>query len=253
MDKEILIKNFSRCAHFYDKYADVQKNSALRLLGRIEKENFNNILELGCGTGNYTVLLRDKFRQSKLKALDISGKMLQVAQEKLAGQNVEFIIADAETVNLREGFDLITSNACFQWFKDLGNTLMKYKGLLGEGGTVLFSTFGALTFLELNKALSCIFKNANFAADNFITKNEINKILKRIFKRAEVEEVFLKETFFSLKELLKKIKYTGVRGEGFNNNTPFTMKILNEIEEVYLNKFGQIKATYQIFLCRGIK
>ena len=125
MDKTRLIKNFSRSASFYDRYADVQKNCATELLRRLTQVRFNKILELGCGTGNYCSLLREKFSEAQLTAVDISEPMIAVARNKLKGSKINFVVADAEDVSFGEGFDLVTSNACFQWFEDLERSLIR--------------------------------------------------------------------------------------------------------------------------------
>lgn len=253
MDKETIVRNFSRYAHTYDRYANVQKAAALVLLNQIKKDGFKNILELGCGTGNYTVLLREKFKTARLKAIDISGEMIEVAREKLRQRQIEFMVADAEVVNLEENFDLITSNAALQWLEDLPAALIKYKGLLKEDGIISFSIFGALTFWQLNTALRHTFNNVDFTALNFVAKEAIEEILKKIFKQARLKEIRFQESFSCLKELLDKIKYTGIRGEGLNGKAYFTRQILKKLEFFYLDKFGQIRTTYQIFFCQGAK
>ena len=150
MDKKIIAKNFSRYASIYDKYADVQMQAALGLIFLAKEDNLKNILEFGCGTGIYTLLLRDKFKRASIRAVDISDKMIAVAQEKLKLKGIEFNVADAENISFDQKFDLITSNATVQWFEDLGNSLSKFKSMLKNGGIVSFSAFGPSTFFELN-------------------------------------------------------------------------------------------------------
>ncbi len=246
------MRNFSRYAHTYDEYADVQKLVALKLLKGLDGKVFNKILELGCGTGNYTLLLKDKFRQAELKAVDISGRMIEVAREKLNHKQIDFVIADAETVKLDENFDCITSNACFQWFDDLGKAMQVYKRLLKKGGTILFSLFGPSTFRELNTSLRYMLDNSPVDAKHFISKDRMKEILERNFKRVEIKEAVYKESFLHLRDLLHKIKYSGISADWLNGKVSFNRRLLNRWEEVYLNKFKQIKATYQVFFCRGI-
>ncbi len=83
MDKQTLIKNFSKYAYAYDKYADVQNTAAFELISQIRENGFKSILEIGCGTGNYTAILRQKFKIAKIKAVDISGKMIEIARNKV--------------------------------------------------------------------------------------------------------------------------------------------------------------------------
>jgi len=250
MDKKTITGNFSRHAHVYDQYADVQRKAAFELLSRIRKGHFNRILEAGCGTGNYTLLLRNKFKGARIKAVDISGKMIEVAGGKLRDKDIELMALDAETMDLDEEFDLITSNACFQWFEDLEKALLKYKNLLKKGGVILFSVFGPLTFQELDFSLKCVLRRSPVVAAGFIPREKLEKILYNNFKDVRIEEIRYEESFPSLMDLLNKIKYTGIRGCGFGNKS-FNRKALKEIERAYLNKFHEIRATYQAFFCQG--
>ncbi len=259
MNKKVIIRNFSRCADYYDQYADVQKMAALKLLGQISEKSFNNVLEIGCGSGNYTMLLRDKFSSARLKAIDISDKMIAIARDKLKGRGVDFIVEDAENIELGENFGLITSNACFQWFSDLEKALIKYKGLLNDNGTISFSIFGPETFCELNASLRNV--TGDFVtANHFMAKEIIEAILMRSFKAVVIEEIRYVDFFSSFKELLDKIKYTGIRGEGLAGKIFFGPGLAGRLEKSYWNKFStinngqkQIPATYQIFLCQGQK
>lgn len=249
MDKEVIASNFSRYAGTYDEYADVQRRSACDLLALLPKRDFNRILEIGGGTGNYTLLLKEKFRKAKIKTVDISETMTEVASCKIKEARVEFIVADAETIDLKESFDLITSNACLQWFEDLNGSLRKYRGFLRKDGLVVFSAFGPKTFWELNKSLGCIFKNNATASANFFEKNEIRKILSRNFKEARIKEVTYSESFLRVVDLFKKLKYTGTNGNGLGRRISFSARSLRELEEVYLRKFQKIRVTYQVFFC----
>jgi hypothetical protein len=79
---------------------------------------------------------------------------------------------------------------------------------------------------------------------------QINKILKRNFNEFKFKELRYQESFTSLLGLLNKIKYTGARGNGASSKTSLGPRYLKKLEEVYLNKFHQIEATYQIFFCQ---
>ena len=107
MDKKTIVRNFSRYAYIYDKYSDVQRGAAFELLKRIKKGRFNRIMEVGCGTGNYTFLLREKFKKARIKAVDISDKMIEVASDKLQNKGIEFMVRDAENMDLNERLSLI--------------------------------------------------------------------------------------------------------------------------------------------------
>lgn len=251
MDKEAIIRNFSRYAYTYDRYANVQKYVATQLLSLLKEDGINKILEIGCGTGNYTLLLREKFSNAELKAIDISARMIEVASKKTQNKRIALIVDDAESINLDEEFDLITSNACFQWFDDLGRALIKYKNLLKKNGIILFSIFGPDTFWELNVSLKRIFGDVSTGAANFAAQEELSQILKDNFRKQELREARCEETFSCLRGLLNKIKYTGIRGGGLSAKIFLTPGLLKKLEGIYLHKFQHIKATYQIFFCKA--
>jgi len=251
MDKETISRNFSKCAGLYDRYASVQKKAALEILGQMQDYSFNKVLEIGCGTGNYTRLLRDKFKKARITALDISGKMVEVAKHKLKDKDIEFIVADGESAEFVQGsFDLITSNACFQWFQDLDSALEKYKKILNKNGLISFSIFGPLSFWELNVSLKSVLGDTLIAANNFIDKAKIKKILHRSFQDVTIKEIIYEESFRRLLELLNKIKYTGVRGDGAK--VYLSKRHIKRLEEAYINKFQRVRATYQILFCQGL-
>jgi malonyl-CoA O-methyltransferase len=253
VDKKVIARNFSRCAFFYDQYANIQRRVAADLLKGIKEKRPSRILEIGCGTGNYTLLLKNKYKDSVLKAIDISQEMINVARDKLKASGIEFIVTDAEKYDLDESFDLITSNACFQWFADLGESLLKYKGLLNKNGTLSFSIFGPLTFWELDSSLRDISKRVSVEAARFRPLNQIKKLFQLNFKKIEIKEKSYEETLPNLMALLNKIKYTGIRGGSLGGEIFFSPRFLKKLEQVYLTKFGRIKATYQVFFCYGKK
>ncbi|MDD5108443.1 MAG: malonyl-ACP O-methyltransferase BioC [Candidatus Omnitrophica bacterium] len=253
MNKLNITNNFSRYAHLYDKYADVQNKAAFELINSLKRNSFSRILELGCGTGNYTLMLRDRFKEAKIKALDISEEMINVAQNKLKNKDVEFTVNDAERITVDEDFDLITSNACFQWLNDLGKALQRYAKSLQRGGMVYFSTFGPQTFCELNTTLKSILKESSVISAYFCNSASLKIMLKDNLKSVKINEVCYQENFTSLKGLLEKIKYSGIRGNGLDKKVYFSRTLLEKLEKAYLDRFGAICVTYQVFFCQGEK
>ena len=189
ISKLILEKNFSRYAESYDKYCDVQNLCAEELISKIGPKGFKSILDIGCGTGNFTRLLKDKFPNAKITAIDISRDMLRIAKEKLKDQGVEFLEDDAETVILERRFDLIASNATLQWMDDLERSLVSYRDMLQEEGAIRFSIFGQETFLELNCEIREVFgKDARVIASDFSKYDDLKRIIAGHFNDAHVED-----------------------------------------------------------------
>ncbi|MFA4858195.1 MAG: malonyl-ACP O-methyltransferase BioC [Candidatus Margulisiibacteriota bacterium] len=259
LDKKIIQENFSKYAEHYDNYANIQRQAAQDLIGALPTSGINNILEIGCGTGIFTELLLKKFPRAKLCAIDFSPAMLSVAQNKLnqkpaAQKRTKFVLADAEYLKLEEKFDLICSNACFQWLAEFEETLKMYKKILNPGGGVVFSIFGPETFRELRAALEAWQgQKIELSAQHFITKQKLQSQLKKLFKKVTFKEKIYKETNPSLTELLRKIKYTGTRGQGIPRHIFLGPQALKDIAALYLEKFKKIITTYQIFYCKAEK
>lgn len=251
MDKKTIVRNFSRHAALYDSYAHVQKKAAQELLGQTPSNGVARILELGCGTGNYTLLLRNRFKRAEIKAVDICERMISVANSKLKNAQVDFLEKDAEKLVLQEAFDLITSNASFQWFEDLEKALTKYKSFLKKNGLVSFSIFGPRTFTELNTSIKSVLGDNALSVDGFLPREIIEKIMRRNFKEASFKEFIYTEQFKNLQGLLNAIKYTGTRGGGLKNKVYFSRNTLVRIEKAYMERFGKITASYQVFFCQG--
>ena len=261
----IIKLNFSKYAKSYDEYANIQKHCAAKLIRKIESgmsapNKITKILDIGCGTGIFTELLRDRFTDAEISAMDISPEMIKIAKDKLTGRQIKFITADAEKIPFKsrmstangEKFNLIGSNASFQWFENLDWTLKKYKGMLEADGILLFSVFGPQTFFALNESLKELLgKKTAISSANFIKKEVLNKILKKYFKSVSIEEEMIEENYNTLLELLKKIKYTGVRGNGVERGNLWTAGTIRKLEKIYIRRFKELRVTYQIFYCKA--
>lgn len=73
------------------------------------------ILDLGCGTGEYTSKLSDYFKNARISGIDTSEEML-VKAKKFQTRRLQFIQRSIEEqLCLNDKFDLIFSNAAIQW------------------------------------------------------------------------------------------------------------------------------------------
>lgn len=250
--QSIIERNFSKSSSSYDDHSSIQLLAAEKLMMRLDRYEYKNILEIGCGTGHYTLLLKKRYPESKLTAVDMSPEMIYKATEKLKGYEVNFLEADGETMKFNERFDLITSNAVFHWFRDLGPAVKSYKGALQEKGSLVFSFFGPQTFNELSSSIKSVLgEEYKVSAETFLPEKAVFEILKNNFSRYIISEEKIKGKSSSLMELLAKIRQTGTRGVGVNNPYLFNKETLSKIEESYIKNFGSIVSTYQVFFCEA--
>lgn len=127
-------KNFSKAAKSYDDYAVFQYDTAQKIADYISFQP-KNILDIGCGTGILSKLLKDKFPNSHLILLDISEDMLLQAKLKMGNDNITYIQQNADNVHIikklcmRYDVDLIVSNLCFQWLPNACDLITEYQNL----------------------------------------------------------------------------------------------------------------------------
>jgi malonyl-CoA O-methyltransferase len=248
--KDIIERNFSRSAERYEAYCQVQNYAAGNLIKLAEAGSAANILDIGCGPGNYTRLLRERFAEASITGVDISKDMIRVAKSRGGDRKTRFIAGDAETMEFEGKFDLVTSNASLQWLGDFAGAVGKFKRMLSESGYMLFSSFGPGTFEELDWALKEIGRDVSIMSQSFIGREAIEGILAKDFGHVHAAEELVKKEYESLWELLNAIKYTGTRGAGLMGKS-LGKREISELEKIYKTKFGGIIVTYQIFYCRA--
>ena len=97
----------------YLRFADERTRPALDLLARIDLAAPPRIVDLGCGPGNSTALLRQRWPEANVTGLDSSGDMLDAARRDHPG--IEFVAGDIAEWSPAAPYDLVFSNAALQW------------------------------------------------------------------------------------------------------------------------------------------
>lgn len=69
------------------------------------------VMDLGCGTGTITHLLKDRFQNAHVTCLDLAENMLEMAKIKLDNySNINYITGDFYNFKFQEKYDLILSS-----------------------------------------------------------------------------------------------------------------------------------------------
>lgn len=98
----------------YLKFGDERTRPAGDLLARVPLSDPKLVVDLGCGPGNSTALLAERFPNARLIGVDSSPDM--IAKAKAEGpKNAQWIEADASSWTPPAPPDLIYANALFQW------------------------------------------------------------------------------------------------------------------------------------------
>ena len=178
IDKNAVANSFSKAAHSYDHFAQLQRDIGNQLFRQLSNKSYGKTLDLGCGTGYFSAKLLKKNITNELICLDLSKGMLDYLKME-RGLNVPCIQADMDHLPFSENnFDNIFSNLALQWSSDLHGNLQQLRQSLVIGGELHFSTLLEGSLNELSNAWKCIDNKPHI--NTFITRSDIEQILAQI-------------------------------------------------------------------------
>ncbi len=118
----------------YLKFEDERTRPPRDLLAQVPLQRPHCVVDLGCGPGNSTELLLERYPHSEVFGLDSSPDMLRKARERLP--NCKFIEADIATWKPEPGTDLIFGNAVMQWLPDHPAIMRRHLESMAPGGVL---------------------------------------------------------------------------------------------------------------------
>lgn len=139
---------FNSISSNYDKLNDIMsfglhKKIKLAVINSV-KQNYLltshvshlTILDLCCGTGDLTGILKEKYPDAKIIGVDFSDKMLEVARKKNPG--IEFLEADCTNLPFEDkSFDLCTISFGLRNIEDMEKALNEIYRVLKKGGVFI--------------------------------------------------------------------------------------------------------------------
>ncbi|MBA3661146.1 MAG: methyltransferase domain-containing protein [Gammaproteobacteria bacterium] len=150
--KHALKNHFNRAAETYDASSVIQKAAGHCLVNKIKQHVINapHIIDLGCGSADFTEHLAAFMTYDKFYAIDIAEKLLEKAKSRLRYVPIQFFLADYDCFHFPLlAFDLIVSNMALQWSIDFPAILQRIHLHLKSQGIVAFSLPLQETFQEL--------------------------------------------------------------------------------------------------------
>jgi trans-aconitate 2-methyltransferase len=115
----------------YARYADERGRPFRDLLARVGATAPRQVADLGCGPGNLTALLRERW-PSAVEGVDSSPEMIERARADVAG--VQFAVGDVRAWTMPADCDVVISNATLQWVPEHLALLRSWAGALPPGG-----------------------------------------------------------------------------------------------------------------------
>lgn len=234
IDNKHIKKQFEKSMNDYDKNAVVQDLMASKMIIELVKicDNFQNVLELGAGTGLLTKRISKQIKFQNFYANDIVEKSKTYIQKVIPHAN--FLCGNALKIKPVKKMDLIISNAMFQWFDNLDRALDIIKLSMSKNGVLAFSTFAPSNFKEVTEITGLTLK--------YKSKEEVIESLKKCgFEVLYCEDFYEEIKFKTPLELLAHMKNTGVNSL---SEKVWTVKKVKEFCDKFSKKYPEAKLTY---------
>jgi trans-aconitate methyltransferase len=118
----------------YVKFEQERTRPVRDLVQRIPLAEIATAADIGCGPGNSTEVLRERYPQARIIGLDSSPDMIKAARERLP--DIAFEVADIREWLPKAPLDVIVANAVLQWIPDHETLLPALIAKLNPGGAL---------------------------------------------------------------------------------------------------------------------
>ncbi|MGN6576740.1 MAG: trans-aconitate 2-methyltransferase [Nocardioides sp.] len=132
----------------YLTYADERGRPFVELLARVGATAPRQVVDLGCGPGNLTTLLAERWPDAQVTGVDSSPEMIAAARDGVATRDdraaprIEFEVGDLRDWAPAGPVDVLVSNATLQWVPGHLDLLPRLVGHVAPGGWFAFQVPG---------------------------------------------------------------------------------------------------------------
>ena len=212
----------------YMQFKSERTQPAIDLIARIHIVEPKSIIDIGCGPGNSTQVLANRWPKAKITGLDSSIAMIKKAKQDYPHQ--EWITADAVTYPSQIKYDILFSNAAIQWIPNHQNLLKKFHDLLSGNG-LLAIQIPLFWDMPLGQIIHNTSKSDHWkakmagVADRFTIHNYsfYYDHLAALFHSIEIWETQYLHILNSHLSILEMMRATGLK--------PFLEKLDNDLEK----------------------
>lgn len=120
----------------YLRFEDERTRPSIDLVSQIRLQAPSTVVDLGCGPGNSTRVLAERWSNARVIGVDSSEDMIEAATAEYP--DCEWALGEIERWEPAEPFDLVFSNAALQWVPDHGPLVERLFGQVAEGGALAF-------------------------------------------------------------------------------------------------------------------
>jgi trans-aconitate 2-methyltransferase len=131
----------------YLSFADERSRPFFDLAGRIGARNPGYVVDLGCGPGQLTASLAQRWPDTTVLGIDSSAEMIEAATAAGYGGGdfrgrLSFMVGDVRDFKPDRPVDVIISNAVLQWVPGHVSLLPRWADYLASGGWLAFQLPG---------------------------------------------------------------------------------------------------------------
>lgn len=119
----------------YARFGDERSRPFFDLVGQIGADAPGAVVDLGCGPGELTAALAERWPAATVRGLDSSPAMIEKAKP---GGRLEFALAEAADFDAT-GVDVLVSSALLQWVPGHADLLARWASQLNVGGWLAFA------------------------------------------------------------------------------------------------------------------
>ena len=117
------------------------------LMNMLPLNTFDSVLEIGCGNGNGTKLIKKHFHPLHITAIDLDEKMIQIARRTIHDETITFQVMDASKLDFpNESFDAIFDFGMIHHIPNWKDCIGELRRVLKGGGKLILEEYSLDTF-----------------------------------------------------------------------------------------------------------
>jgi ubiquinone/menaquinone biosynthesis methyltransferases len=202
-------KTFDKIAGNYDKLNSIMSLGTHQKWRQKATEKIDiapkKILDLCCGTADWTIMLAKRYPQAQIIGMDFSQEMLKIAQQKVGhSKAINIVLESGDAMNLRyadNSFDAVTIGFGLRNVPDANQVLQEIYRVLKPGGQLIC--------LEAFKVETPVIK-----LGWKVYFNRLMPLMGKVFAKSQSEYQYLDDSvnkFVSIKHLAQMMQTAGFR------------------------------------------